>query len=80
MHWLRELQHWLSVHTGTASEGTPWYSFWSGFGSDLAYLGVFGGLLRHVNCGVKGCWRLGRHVTGEGHRVCAIHHPAGPPQ
>lgn len=60
-----------------------WYGFWSGFGSDVGELGIIGGLiglLRHKNCHVHGCVRLGRHkVEGTEWMVCAKHHPVGAP-
>jgi hypothetical protein len=74
------LLHWLAVHTGTVDEPGPWYGFWSGFGSDLGEIALAGGvitLVRHRNCEVHHCWRLGRHQTGGGHRVCRRHHPDG---
>ena len=75
MGWLL---HWLAVHTGTVNEAGPYYGFFSGFGSDLGEITLIGGvyaLLRHGNCEVKGCWRLGRHQTAAGHKVCRRHHP-----
>lgn len=57
-----------------------WYGFWSGFGSDigeLAIVGALAGMVRQHNCEVHRCWRLGRHVTAAGQRVCRRHHPDG---
>jgi hypothetical protein len=74
------LLHWLAVHSGTVDEPGPYYGFWSGIGSDIGELALVGGmatLVRHRNCEVHGCWRLGRHQTAAGHRVCRRHHPAG---
>jgi hypothetical protein len=60
------------------------YGFWSGFGSVIPWSlftlgGVFGGLalaLRHTNCHVKGCWRLGKHqIAGGEFKVCTKHNP-----
>lgn len=79
MNWLL---HWLAVHTGTINEGGPYYGFWSGFGSDLGEVTLIAallGMLRQHNCEVKGCPRLGRHLTAAGHRVCRRHHPDGAP-
>jgi hypothetical protein len=59
------------------SSGTA-YLAWSGIGSDLGELAIVGGLItqaRNANCEVHGCWRLGRHRTAAGHRVCRFHHP-----
>lgn len=78
------IQHWLAYMTGSlnTSGAPPNYNFWSGFGSDLSEVALIGALLtvvRRHNCAVRGCWRVGRHVTASGHRVCARHHPEGAP-
>ncbi len=55
------------------------YQFWSGIGSDIGEVAILGGVItlaRHVNCHVKGCWRLGGHaVEGTPFRTCRKHHP-----
>ena len=69
--------HW----TGADNVSGPEYGFWSGFGSDLTEFGLLGALgtmVRHHNCEVHRCWRLGRHITAAGHRVCRVHHPDAP--
>jgi hypothetical protein len=74
------LLHWVAVHTGTVNEPGPYYGFFSGVGSDLGEVALVGGmvtLVRHRNCEVHRCWRLGRHQTAAGHRVCRRHHPTG---
>ena len=53
------------------------YLFWSGVGSDLAYLGAAYAFLRGRNCEVHGCWRIGRHTTAAGQRACRKHNPEG---
>lgn len=72
------LLHWLSVHTGTSNEASPYYAFWSGFGSDISELAivgaVFGGYRKH-NCHERHCWRIGRH-TVDGTPYCNKHHQA----
>lgn len=55
------------------------YQFWSGIGSDIGEVLIFGGLVafyhRH-NCHVHKCWRLSWHPHPEhGHPVCRKHHP-----
>jgi hypothetical protein len=74
--------HWLAVHTGTVNESGPYYGFWSGFGSDLGELTLVGAIMtstyhaaRANNCEQHRCWRIGRHKTAAGHRVCRKHHP-----
>lgn len=75
MTWLL---HWLAVHTGTSNEASPYYAFWSGFGSDLSEIAIVGAVLggyRKHNCHAKGCWRIGRHVV-DGTPWCNRHHQA----
>lgn len=70
--------HWLLHFLGTDNVSGPEYGWWSGAGSDLGEIGIIGGLaamIRHRNCEVKRCWRLGRHRTAAGHVVCRRHHP-----
>lgn len=54
------LRHWADWFA-LRGEG---YNFWSGIGSDLAYLGFAAALLKHLNCHTPGCWRLGHHHLG----------------
>jgi hypothetical protein len=68
----------LFLHlTGISNVSGPWYGFWSGFGSDLGLLGAVVIFVRHQNCHVKGCWRIGRHPY-QHYRLCSKHHPAVP--
>jgi hypothetical protein len=70
--------HLLLVVLGIDDTSGPWYGFWSGFGSDLtefALIGVLLGTIRAHNCEVHHCWRLGRHTTAAGTKVCRKHHP-----
>jgi hypothetical protein len=67
--------HWLGIDTTTG----PWYAFWSGAGSDLAYLGIIWALVRKHNCHQPRCWRIGRFpVEGTQWATCRRHHPAPP--
>ena len=76
--------HWLQSFFGFASgdgNGSR-YLFFSGAGSDLAYLSfLWGGvvLYRKHNCRMRWCWRLGRHEFTDPHGVtrslCYRHHP-----
>jgi hypothetical protein len=71
MYWLL---HFLGVDNVSGSA----YAWWSGAGSDLGEIAIVGGLasmVRARNCEVRGCWRLGRHATAAGHKVCRRHHP-----
>jgi hypothetical protein len=82
--WHDLIVHWLTVHTGSSntSGAPPNYNFWSGFGSDLGEVALFGAIIggwRKINCEVKGCPRIGRHKTAAGHSVCRHHHPEGAP-
>jgi hypothetical protein len=77
------VNHWLGVHTGTVNESGPYYGFWSGFGSDLAELGILGAiataiyqLVKKYNCHEPGCWRVGAHPAAGGQfLLCYRHHP-----
>ena len=62
----------------TNASGEP-YLFWSGIGSDLAYLSIFALVYRKLNCHQDGCRRVGLHkVDGSPYIVCKKHHPAIP--
>lgn len=70
--------NWLYHAFGIGGSG-PYYGFWSGAGSDIGELAILTGVLtmvRHHNCHVKGCWRLGRGVAGTPYIACHVHHPA----
>lgn len=55
------------------------YLFWSGVGSDLAYVGILWALIRRYNCHQPRCLRLGRFpVEGTAWSACRRHHPAPP--
>jgi hypothetical protein len=79
----RDVNHWLGVHTGATNESGPYYGFWSGFGSDLAELGILGAigtalyqLVKKYNCHEPGCWRVGTHPAAGGEfLLCYRHHP-----
>ena len=67
--------HTIGHILGLDNASGAWYLWWSGVGADLGILGAVVGAYRRVNCEVHGCWRLGRHATAAGHRVCRRHHP-----
>lgn len=55
------------------------YLFWSGCGSDLAYLSIFALAYRRLNCHTDRCRRIGLHkVSGTPYVTCRKHHPAIP--
>jgi len=68
--------HWLSTAISTyllhPLRGAG-YQFWSGSGSDLAYLGVLLGAWKHVNCEKRRCWRPGHRHPDHGRPVCRKH-------
>lgn len=77
--------HWLAHVLGLDNPAGAWASFWSGIGSDLIsgtpLAGVAITLLRHHNCHVRWCFRVGRfpvEIDGTVWTVCAKHHPTGP--
>jgi hypothetical protein len=69
--------HLLLVIIGAKSNAVA--SIWGGIVGDLGLFTGLGLWLRHRNCHVSGCWRLGRLPTGR-FVVCHRHHPLGPPQ
>jgi hypothetical protein len=84
---MHHLWSWILELTGTQSSSSKAYNFWSGFGGDIAILGsVLAApflLWRKHDCGIRWCWRLGRHeykdpVTGIVHSLCRKHHPDHP--
>lgn len=75
--WWQALIHGIGADYGAPYGHWVPESFWSGFGSDLGEVTILAALatwLRHANCEVHGCWRLGRHQSAN-HRVCRVHHP-----
>jgi hypothetical protein len=63
------------LHPFVADHGA-FYAVVSGWFGDLAIVGAVVAFLRHRNCHVRPCWRLGRHpVAGTDHVVCRKHHP-----
>jgi hypothetical protein len=71
--------HWFLHYSGSNNPAGPWYGWWSGAGSDLGEIVLFGailGVFHHHNCMTKGCWRLGKHVEGTPYVACPKHHPA----
>lgn len=72
MVWFwHHLQHWIGIDSGSGIA----YLFWSGFFGDVSiFVGLMVGL-RHLNCHVKGCARIGKPVDGTPYRACYVHHP-----
>jgi hypothetical protein len=82
------LYHPLGNCTGNRVEQTRClsYNFWSGIGSDLAYIATVGGAVlvgwrsyRHWRnlhvCNEEGCKLIGTFLLPSGARACFIHHP-----
>jgi len=80
---VRTVTHWFEIHTGISSDSGQYGTFWSGFGSDLAELGILGALataayhlVKKWNCHEPGCWRIGNHPAAGGQfNLCYRHHP-----
>ena len=81
------LIHFMGVDYQVRYGTWVWYSFWSGFGGDVAILASILAapviLWRKHDCGVRYCWRLGRHEFtdpdgGITHQLCRKHHPLHP--
>lgn len=64
---------WFGVGGGPPNTA---YSFWSGVGGCLVYLGALGALYKHFSCAVPGCYWPGHRMLDK-HKVCAKHHPEG---
>lgn len=76
--------HWVVHVLGIDTQQSWAYDAWSGCIPALfTGTGLSAGLwafLRHRNCHVRGCWRLGhRKVPGTDHLVCRRHAPHEPP-
>lgn len=67
---------WLGYWSGVSSEAGKGYAFWSGIGSCLGYVVVFGVAYKHVRC--QSCWRVALHhkVPGTHYRTCPHHSTA----
>jgi hypothetical protein len=78
-------QHFFGFASGDGND--PHYLFWSGAGSDLAYmsflvsgLAAAGHVYWRFTCHEPKCWRPG-HLMADGHtRSCWTHHPDGKPR
>src|SRR5437868_11928394 len=77
-----DLIWWIAHFFGLGTSNNSFYDAWSGVASDVTELVIVGGIvaaIHHVNCHVKGCWRLGRHpVEGTPYKTCRKHHPKVP--
>ena len=75
------LQHFFGFANGDGNGSH--YLFWSGAGSDLAYLSFLAAgitVYRKHNCRWHWCWRVGRHEftdpkDGVTRMLCWRHHP-----
>jgi hypothetical protein len=68
-HFLEPIS-WLWINPSS-------YNLWSSsFGEIVLKLPLVVWALRHLNCKVDGCWRVGHPVHGTGYRACRRHHPA----
>lgn len=62
--------HWLAHALGLTSANGGTHLFWSGVCGDLGLIGGAAALLRHANCHSRRYWRIGRHTTPDGYRLC----------
>jgi hypothetical protein len=72
----RGLIHLLGIDTQQSDN----YDFVSGVGpmliAALGYIGIIGGMWKHLNCHADGCMLIGRYpVAGGKYKVCRRHHP-----
>jgi hypothetical protein len=77
MHVILAIWHWFLNFTGTniPTNGSKWYNFWSGFGSDLGELVIIGAIIgwyKRNKC--VNCWRFSHHDVAKTHfRTCHKH-------
>lgn len=60
--------------TGIDTQQSYAYDFWSGIGTQITLIIAIIAALRHKNCHVKGCWRLGHPDPAHGFPACHKHH------
>jgi hypothetical protein len=66
--------HWLVRIAGLDDPTGPVYLFWSGIGADLGEFAIVAVIWHHLNCHVKGCWRIAGHRNPQtGFRSCMRH-------
>lgn len=72
MHHIIEL---ILKYTGSNNTSGVYYGFWSGFGSDIAELGLLGIFYKKFVCHMHGCFRIGHHELPYGTFVyCKKHY------
>lgn len=73
--------HVLLHVLGIDTQQSYWYDAWSGcipaLLTSATILTATWTFYRRHNCEVRGCPRLGRHMTAGHHNVCRRHHPEG---
>lgn len=66
--------HWFLHITGIDTQQSRFYDFWSGIATQMTVIGAVVVHVRHKNCHVKGCWRLGQIDPENHHPACRKHH------
>lgn len=67
--------HYVFLHmTGIDTQQSRWYDFWSGIATQMSVAVAAILVIRHKNCHVKGCWRLGHIDPKNHHPACRKHH------
>jgi hypothetical protein len=78
-HLLQDVRGWTGSVTNPNGTSYDDYQAYSGILPALAIVSLLGAAvqaLRHHNCHVKGCWRMGHPVEGTPYVACHVHHPA----
>ena len=78
---VRHAENWFGFRQGDGNG--PAYLFWSGPGSDLAYISLLVAVIagyRKINCKRSWCPFIGQYdftnpETGVTRKLCAVHHP-----
>lgn len=78
VHLVVDLPGWFWHPLGncTPEPNCKGYQLWSGVASDIGEVTLATGLLvvlKHMNCGNKGCWRMGYRHPEHGHHMCGKH-------
>lgn len=74
---MHSIIYWFKHLTGTDSQTTWFYMWWSGIATQASIVFAAVAYYRHHNCHRRWCWRLG-HIDPEHHHpACRKHHSHG---
>jgi len=67
-----EIAHWFLHITGIDTQQSPFYDFWSGFGTQISPLVAVFIWYHHHTCHIKGCYRFAKYHVDD-YMVCKKH-------